>query len=82
LAQAKPIIYRGLAKPAFERRDRAVFKIHLNESAQHQLQFRSALLHVYRQFLYSGHRFFHVRFPVLSHLGFEFAVGHSGSLLF
>ena len=45
-AQAKSIIYRGLTKAAFERRDRAVFKIHLNESAQHQLQFHSALLHV------------------------------------
>src|SRR6266513_5979863 len=45
-AETKPIFQGGLTKTAFERGDITVFEIHLDESAQHQLQFWSTLLHV------------------------------------
>src|SRR5206468_4751021 len=37
-AQTKPILQGGLPKTALERRDIAVFEIHLDKSAEHQLQ--------------------------------------------
>src|SRR6266516_2675988 len=58
-AQPKSIVYRSLAKPAFERRNIAVFKIHLNEPAEHQLQLRSPLLDVNWSFLLD-HRLFDI----------------------
>ena len=39
-AQPETVIDRGLTKPSFESGDIAAFKVDLNESAQHQLQFR------------------------------------------
>src|SRR5207244_12077028 len=60
-AQTKPIFQGGLAKTAFERGDIAIFEIHLNESAEHQFQFWSTLLHVNRRFLFFDDGFLDVR---------------------
>ena len=80
-AQAETIFQRGLTKAAFKRGDIAVFEIHLDESTKHQLQFRSPLLHIDRRFFFDD-SFLDVRFSVVSHLLFEFAVGHGCSLFF
>ena len=53
-AQTEAILQRGLTKASFKCRHIAVLEIHLYESAQRQLQFRSALLHVDRQFFVLG----------------------------
>ena len=42
-AQPETIIDRSLTKPSLESGDIAAFEVGLNESAQHQLQFQSAL---------------------------------------
>src|SRR5438874_11857625 len=51
-AQAETILERSLTKAALERRDITVFEVHLDESAQHQLQFRAALLHIEWRFFF------------------------------
>src|SRR5207244_159396 len=78
-AETKPILQSGLAKTALERRYISVFEIHLDESAQHQFQFRPTLLHINRRFLFDD-SLFNIGFSVVSHLRFELAVGHRGSL--
>src|SRR5439155_12345689 len=79
-AQAEPILQRRLAKASLECGDIAVFKIHLDESTQNQLQFRSALLHINR-WLFFCDGFFDVRFSVVSDLGLHFALGDGLTLL-
>src|SRR6266567_3135335 len=78
-AQAETILQRRLTKAALERRDITVFEIHLDESAQHQFQFRATLLHIDRRFFFDD-SFLDIRFSVVSHLLFEFAVGYRRGL--
>src|SRR6266480_653064 len=49
----------------------AVFKVHFNESTEHQLNFRSALLDVNGRFLFDD-RLFNVRFSVVGDFRFHF----------
>src|SRR5438034_2568815 len=55
-AQAETILQRRLTKAALERRDITVFEIHLDESAQHQFQFRATLLHIDRRFFFEDRK--------------------------
>ena len=79
-AQAESILQRRLAKASLECGNIAVFKIHLDESTQNQLQFRSALLHINRWLLfYDG--LFNVCFSVVSDLCLHFAFRDGRTLL-
>src|SRR4030095_7379078 len=72
-AQPETIIDRSLTKPSLESGDIAAFEVGLNESAQRQLQFRSALKDVNRRFLFDD-CLFGVGFSVISDFRFRFAL--------
>src|SRR5207249_8384304 len=79
-AQAETILQRGLTEAPFECGYVAVFKIRLDESAQHQLQFRPTLLHVNRRFLFFDNGFLDIRFSVVSDFLFQFPLRRIRSL--
>src|SRR5438067_13111917 len=80
-AQAESILQRRLAKASLKSGNIAVFKIHLDESTQNQLQFRSALLHINRRLLFSD-SFFNVCFPVVTDFGPHFSLRGRRTLFF
>src|SRR5206468_5985237 len=78
-AQAGPVFQRSLTKVPLESEHIAIFKVNLNESAQDQLNFRSALLDVNGRFLFDD--LFDVRFPFCDDFRFHFALMDNLSLL-
>ena len=81
-AQAESILQRPQTEAPFEGGDIAVFKVDLNVSAKHQLEFRSARNDKNRRFLFFHNGLFHIRFSVVSDFRFHSAFRGNRSLLF